>query len=134
MTAKFDPLEAVKLNKKQKAPAATPAAVLADADSSPAEKQRAANAELVATQQPTPALQEHPSPPKPEPEAVLPAELPVEKAKVSGRYRVKQTRTISWLGQINTLHAGSIVTFEGYGGQAGIDRLLSSGVVLEAID
>lgn len=59
---------------------------------------------------------------------------PARKDRRATRYRVRTGKHISWSGSMTFLAEGSVVDASGYGGAAGISRLLDQGVVLDPID
>lgn len=100
--------------------------------------------------------------PPPVPEAALPADLPppaattppgpppgpparapaaaaagegqptAPKPPLATRWRVVETRKISWFGQITTINAGDVIGLSGYGAD-GIARIVEQGVKLDPI-
>lgn len=115
--AKFDPVEAAKVE----APA-----------SKKTIRKMMDSVEVAPAQEPSKPIAQAPmaskpavEPPKPSPEMMS--------GKMT-KFRVKTSKMISWYGSMTTLSAGSIVDWSGYGGPAGIARLVEQGVELEPIE
>lgn len=73
-----------------------------------------------------PAPKQSAAPSAPEVAPVVAQVRPVEQE----RYRVKETKLISWGGQMIRVHGGSIVSDEKYGPRS-FERMRGAGVVLE---
>lgn len=119
MAVKFDPLEAAKL-----APSAKKTKVQ---DDGPVPTQPAVPGADPAL---APTVEQAPVPGVAAKVDIVPT---AAVAAHHGQFRVRVTKIVSWYGQITTLPAGSVVSYESYGGAVGIERLVSQGVLLDPI-
>jgi hypothetical protein len=112
--AKFDPLEAAKLDGP-----GVPAKPKRKVEEKPPEPHK--------TDEPDhPEVRVTPHTPSPQPQA--------KHTGHTGRFRVTKGKNISWQGSITHLPTGSVVDFSGYGGAPGIARLIEQGIELEPIE